>query len=512
MPWRNQLSRARIAIGLLALAVCTLGVWVGARTNYFPALNDFWPLLFQADMLDWTTRASFANGFFPPGYPVFLRLLEGQHILASAFLSNVFLGGLTLIATHAMGQRSASATAAVVGAALVAFHPLVFSVNLTTGPDAGCLFFTSTGFFLVMAGGESISETKRRKCWWLAGCLFFLAAMWRFNGLVFAVAAVFSAGLVYRRWSLWRAASGIAAALMVLVFLTLLPGMSAQLGRAQAFVVYEGIHPINWYHIPRDFPPTVAEVIRAEPAAFWKAYVEFNLPLIWVLLPTVVGVFLLRALPRRIAMATLVLQAIYLPIVGVGTSIRGFAPVLPATMLCIVLLLDDLRARWLARWIDARVATVVVFALALGVVAKPWFQANRAFVEASIYGYEWRRAVEMELRSDGVTSPLQVFGEAGFHFVADAGPGWYSYMPRFNGGWPQVDLYRLHETLPEMTTTDLDGFIADCDRGGITHIVLSGTSGYLFPALGEIFQQTRTHPRLDFVAERAGMRIFRLAK
>lgn len=117
----------------------------------------------------------------------------------------------------------------------------------------------------------------------------------------------------------------------------------------------------------------------------------------------------------------------------------------------------------------------------------PWIERNRTFVADVIAGYEWRRAVELELRAQGVTSPLQVYGDAGFHFVTPVGAGWYSYIPYFNGGWPRLDLYGLDQVLPELATSNLDAFLLDCERRGITHVVLSGTAGYLLPALSEVY-------------------------
>jgi hypothetical protein len=61
----------------VAIPLAVVAVYVGRRTNHYPFLNDFWPLLFQADTFDWSRPESFRNGFFPPGYALFLKGVGG---------------------------------------------------------------------------------------------------------------------------------------------------------------------------------------------------------------------------------------------------------------------------------------------------------------------------------------------------------------------------------------------------------------------------------------------------
>lgn len=510
MTWANRRQLgATITLGLLCAPLIVFGGWLGARTNYFPALNDFWPLFFQANRLDPHDLETFKNGFFPPGYAVFLRLLSGEAVLARAFWANLLFTAATMVGSYGVVRLFATRPAALLAAALTAAHPVVFLLALTTGPDAGCIFFSASGFFLIVAGAQSTRPATKHALWLGAGVLLGLSALFRYHGLVFGVAAVASAVLIYRDRGLLIAACGPAGALLIFAALSMFPGISPQLARAQAFGVWEALHPINWNHMPTDFPPSIVGVIRAEPEAFWKVYWAFNRSMLWVLAAPALGAVLLPSAPRRAARAVLLLVVLYLPVVNMGTSVRGLGPILPIVIACTALLLDVLATQWLSGRVG-RMVLATGTAAGLFYLGQLWVEANRTFVVGSIAGYEWRRAVELELRAQGVTSPLQVYGDAGFHFVTQAGPGWYTYIPHANGGWPRLDLYELDRVLPELATSSLDAFILDCERNGVTHVVLSGTAGYLLPELGEVYDGRRSDARLQPTSTVAGMRIFRV--
>lgn len=500
-----------LLVAALCGAIVGFGGWLGARTNFFPALNDFWPLFFQASQLDPNDLGTFKNGFFPPGYALFLRALGGDAVLARAFWANVLFTCATTIGTFAFVRRFATTNAALLAAALTAAHPTIFSLGLTTGPDAGCILLSAGGFFLMVAGAQAERSSRSLFLCVAAGACFGLSALLRYHGLVFGFAAVASGLLMFRRSSLLAAAWGPAAVVGLFAALSLLPGLSPQLARAQAFVVWEGIYPINWYHVPMDVPPSVAAVIRSNPEAFWRTYSAFSRSMLWVLAAPALGAIALDVPRRRIARTALLLIVPYLAVVNIGTSPRGVGPVVPIAMACTALLLDGLAVRWFTG-VARRTAFAAAVAAALILVGARWMDANRAFVQASIAGYEWRRSVELALRSHGVKSPLQVYGDAGFHFVTVKGPAWHAYFPHANGGWPRFDLYKLDRLLPELSTCSLDAFVRDCRRRGITHVVLSGTAGFLLPALGDLYYGRLADGGMELVEDVAGMKIFRVSR
>lgn len=155
--------RANIIVGLLVLGVAATAAWLGWRTRHYPFLNDFWPLLFQASTFDWSNAESFRNGFFPPGYGVFLSLLPGRYVLAQAYYANLAFSMGTVLITYAAATRLAGPAAGFAAAALTAFHPLNFSLMMTTGPDAGCIFMLWTAFCLLHAAVSA--EDPRTRAW-----------------------------------------------------------------------------------------------------------------------------------------------------------------------------------------------------------------------------------------------------------------------------------------------------------------------------------------------------------
>jgi hypothetical protein len=508
----NVAHRSRSVRALFALLIATLvsiSVWLGLRTQHYPVLNDFWALLFQSSRFDWSHLDSFKNGFFPPGYGVFLSLIGGKHVLANAYYASLSFAAGTLLVTYWATERVTTSAAALAAAALTAFYPLNFSLMMTSGPDIGCVFMLWTAFCLLHVGISSEEGRTRAAAGWAAGLLFSVAILWRYHALVYASCALIAVFCVTRGPLDWRAGLGVGVALLVLASLSLLPGFSEQLARAQAFNVWKALHPVNWYHMPRNVPQTVGAVVWPEHSAFVRVYWEFNRPYLWLLVPPLIAALVARERQRHIAVSILVLELLYLPVVGIGFSPRGVALIIPATMLCVGLLIGEIQLR-LSSVLPPPLAAALPLVILTGFFARPWWNENRGFIHASIAGYEWRRDVELELRAQGVKHPLQVFSDAGLHFVLYPGPGWYSYLTRGNGGWPRLDMYDLERLAPEFRTDSLAGFVEDCQRSGITHVVLSPTSGALLPELAHVFSGQRFHPNLQYTSTVRGLKVFAL--
>ncbi len=290
----RQPAIAHAALAVLIITVAGISVWLGWRTQHYPFLNDFWPLFFQAGTLDLSNPASLRNGFFPPGYGLFLVLAGGTRVLAHAYYANLLFAIGTLLVTFVWTARLATPGAAVTAVALTAFFPITFSLTMTTGPDMGCVFMLWSGFALLHAAVSAGEPRWRTRCGWAAAVLFVVAILWRYHALVFAVAALAAVCVTSRGRIVWRAAAGVGAALAILAGLSLLPGFSDQLARAQAFGAWEALHPVNWYRMPTDVPPSVAAVIRAEPYAFLQAYWTFHQPYLWLLAPPAIAAIVLR--------------------------------------------------------------------------------------------------------------------------------------------------------------------------------------------------------------------------
>lgn len=104
----------------------------------------------------------------------------------------------------------------------------------------------------------------------------------------------------------------------------------------------------------------------------------------------------------------------------------------------------------------------------------------------------------------------QVFSVAGFYFVN--APGWHvdNYHPRIKGGWPTLDLPGFLETYPPPSTESLDAFLDDCQRFGISHLVLTDLSGALMRELGQLFDGRVTSPRTLDIGSASAVRVLRI--
>lgn len=76
--------------------------------------------------------------------------------------------------------------------------------------------------------------------------------------------------------------------------------------------------------------------------------------------PPLVGTMLLRGTSRRVAVSVLLLEIVYLPVVGIGTSLRGFTPVIPLVMVCVGLVVNEISER-LGRVLPKPVAVMIPF-------------------------------------------------------------------------------------------------------------------------------------------------------
>lgn len=486
-------------------------MWHGVSTAFFPVLNDFWGNAFAATLWSWSARQQW-NGFFPPGYPTILTLLPGARLVESAYYFNVFSGAASLLAVWWFVQRRTSPWTALIAGMTVAGHPLVLTQVLTTGPDAFFVALAVSGAFVVFT---TATRAEEGWSWPIAGGLLLGAACWiRFHGLTWAPAVIAAAGVVVGRSSLRplvRAGIVFAACAALLGLLGVAAGDIGAMTRDQAFNVYSRlVHPVNWFHLDREpIPQTLAAAIARDPSAFLRNYLTFSAPHLWLGLATVVAALVGRGEARRFSLFTLVTGLVFVPVVNLGASPRGIASFVPLVMVAVVWAAADAVAR-LERASTRRGATLVLGAAAAMFAWQYWLPEHRRYVEEVRIRVARASEVEDILRRDRVKLGTQVFAVADFYFVH--APGWHvgNYFPRIKGGWPTLDLPGFLETYPPPSTETLDAFLDDCQRFGISHLVLSEPSGAMFRDLGQLYDGRLTTGRVAEVGSIPGMRVFRI--
>lgn len=503
-----------MATRVCALILVGLYAWFcaahGGAIGYFAPLDDFWGNAFQANTWAWRAGALW-NGFFPPGYPTVLTLLPGPRLVSSAFYLNLACGMTLLVLAWATTRRLAGPVAGLAAMALVAAHPVVMTQVLTTGADA--LFVA-----LAVAGALALfhATTGTRDRWGLAlaaGVLLGASGWVRYHGFVFSAAAL-AAALVVGGTS-WRrvvaAAVPVAIAGAGILVLGTAAGDLASMERAQAFNLYKGhVAAVNWFHLDAaTLPTSVREAIARDPAAFWRSYLAFGTPHLWLLLPLVAAATCASGRARRFAIFAVVLGAVFVPVVNLGASPRGIAAIVPLVLMAAVLALAGVAARVPARrW---RAAAAAGFALAAGVYAwAVWLPANRDYVASTRARAKASSDIETRLREDRVVFGAQVFTDNDFYLVHADGWQVATYHPRSIGGWPKLDMAGYLESYPEPSTDTFDRFLDDCLKVGVTHLVLTAAAGYVQADLGRLFDGGLTTARLTEVTGTPGVRIFRL--
>lgn len=492
-----------------------LYAWFGAAhgraIGYFAPLDDFWGNAFSANTWAWRASALW-NGFFPPGYPTLLTLLPGPRLVSSAFHLNLACGVTLLVLAWTTTRRLAGPAAGLTAMTLVAVHPIVTTQVLTTGADA--LFVV-----LAVAGALGLfhATTGARDRWGLslaAGALLGASGWVRYHGFVFSAGAL-AAALVAGGTSSWRRVA-IAALPVVLAGAGILAlgtaaGDLASIERAQAFNVYKGhVAAVNWFHLDAaTLPTSVGDAIARDPAAFWRSYLAFGAPQLWLALPLVAAALVATARVRRFAVFALLLGAVFLPVVNLGASPRGVAAIVPLVLMAVALALTALVARVPARgWRAAAAAGLALATTAYAWTA--WLPANRDFVASTRARAQASSDIETRLRQERVVFGAQVFTDNDFYLVHADGWQVATYHPRSIGGWPKLDMAGYLESYPEPSTESFDRFLDDCHRVGVTHLVLTAAAGYVQPDLGKLFDGSLTTARLAEVTGTPGVRIFRL--
>lgn len=506
MPWQ--------VLSVLALAgFAAAAVFHGIATVFFPVLNDFWGNAFAATHWSWTATQQW-NGFFPPGYPTILTLLPGPRLVESAFYFNVASGVALLAAAMLFLQRRTTPLAALVGAVLIALHPLVITQILTTGPDAAFVALAVGGALVafVAAARPGPASSWQMLC---AGMLLGAACWIRYHGLNWAAAVFAAAWLIGGRTATRPVAIGAAVFgvwALALAALGLAADDLGALTRDQAFNVYSRlVHPVNWFHLDREpIPATIAEAIARDPVAFRQNYLAFGAPHLWYGAVCLVAAAVARDEARRFAQFVLCLGLVFVPVVNLGASPRGVASFVPLVIMAAVWAGADAVSRLRGQWRTA--AASLVSASVLAGAGYAWWPPIARYVEEARFRSMRAAQIETILRADRVKLATQVFAVADFYFVH--APGWdvASYFPRFKGGWPTLDLPQFLEVYPPPSTAGLDPFLDDCQRFGVSHLVLSDASGGMFRELGQVYDGRRASDRLTEVGSLPGTRVFRIVR
>jgi hypothetical protein len=479
----------------------------GQQLGFYTILNDFWGLFHLGEHLTVSDPRTLQNGFYPPGYPLLLRVLLGRQILVTTFLLSVACASAALWLVYRWLAPTTGAAQAGFATGVLAVHPMFFQHAITAGPDMPTLLLGLAGVLWLWDALEKGRIGRAA----FAGLLLGLSGLTRHHGFLLAAGATL-AGLACwpRQWRPLAAAAAVVGACgFTLVGINVAAGVPP-FQTAQAFNVYKMFNPVDWFHLQRNYPENVFEVIRLSPARYWDAYTAQLTPSLILLLPSLTAVIVAAGRARRLAVFMLITAAIYLPLQATGGSPRGPLPAVPLAAVSLAIVLHALETR-LAMFTVARRLTLSIGTMALVLGAVVWVPQNRGLVASYAGMKDLWLSVETALRNDGVQYPAQVFTDSfDFYFVSVRSARSWDYRARNTGGWAQIDLYGYDRVHPPLRTTSLEEFLADAHAYGVTHLVLTSTAGYVLGALGEMQAGGALPDGMRHVADLPGVRIVAL--
>jgi hypothetical protein len=252
---------------LAVLGVVVVYTAVLAAMDFHLCLNDFWAWSFLASRRDFGDVASLQNGFMPPAYAIFLKLLGPSREIAGAFVLTLLS---VLVAACAVGKialRIATPGAAALAIGLLALFPPFLQSGLTAGPDIVVASLVAIAVAVFWREGCDFRGGM------LAGAALGLAVLIRSHALFAGVGILVAPVLLDRR--IGRAAGGILLGLTAGVAVQIIVNLSAgeaAWSNTQAFNVHKMVYGMDWYAPVAPESASVLSIIADEPALFIRQW------------------------------------------------------------------------------------------------------------------------------------------------------------------------------------------------------------------------------------------------
>ncbi len=492
--WRIWMYAALYAAALL---------FANYRTGFHVGLNDFWGNYYQAENLRLSDANTLYDGFFPIGYPVLLRSVPVDDLIAAGFLiaagARVMFFGIfgSLMLLLAPGPWALLATIAL------SLVPRMFQHVLTPAADIPMLIpLVAGGALLLRAVVREESARQRAVSMIAGGALLGLAGLFRQHSLAMALGLMIGCVAVRPRLIAWIFLSGLACTVAYApqMLVSVLSGHGS-LETAQYVNIYKMTHGVELRDIPLDVPHDLREIVSEDPRRFfrsWGLHVASMAPLL--LSPIAAACWPGDPAMRRLGRAATIAGALYLAASALGWSHRAVLPVLPLTVGLAGALAYRLHDYVARRDADAGRHLIAVGAIVL--VASGVLASNRNARLVAYYLAEHDRFAQVEefVAATGAVHPKQVYTTDGSLYLPLIPP----HFPYFDGTWGLFSLYDYAERYPRLDTSSADAFRRDCVREGVTHIVLGANAPDVSPTLGAMRESPDTVAGFRFLGEIAG--------
>ena len=449
---------------LAVLGVVVVYTALLAAMDFHMCLNDFWAWSFLAARMDFGDAASLQNGFMPPAYAVFLKLLGPSREVAGAFILTLLS---VLVAACVMGKitlRSSTPGTAALAIALLAVFPPFLQSGLTAGPDIVVAALVAIAVSIYWREGCQLRGGI------LAGAALGLAMLIRSHALFAGLGILIAVILLDRRVD--RASRGfllgLGAGVVIQILVNLAAGEVAW-SNAQAFNVHKMVYGMDWYAPVTPESASVISILTDEPAVFFRQWAGALSRLgIWLLGVAMALVFGWRsghAALVRTSAASLIAGALYTIPVSLGDSPRAAVVISALIIPPVAILIHELRQRRIAVPALA-IAAVIAVGVVLGL------RADREFLSHSFKQNRDFQAVESRLVDLGVHNAREVFSDDfDLYFRSIEGR-----RPLTKGGWGLIGIEGWAERYPQLPTDDAEVFLESCRANGVRYLALTRKS------------------------------------
>ncbi len=483
-------------------------LYANYQTGFHVGLNDFWGNYYQAENLDLSNPESLYDGFFPIGYPLILRSLPIDDLVAGGFMLAAAARLVFLGAFGSMLLALISGPWAMVATISIALVPRMFQHLLTPAADIPMLIFLTPGAAL-LAAGVLLEAPRRRRAGTmiLAGILLGAAGLFRQHALAAALGFMFGCVVVRPRMVAWVFLAGVACTLAYSpqMILSVLAG-HGPLETAQYVNVYKMVHGVELRGVPLDLAPGIVGIIEDDPAAFVRAWAERFAGMLPLLVPALIAAMWRGdVVMRRLGRIVLVAGFVYFAAAAMGWSHRAVLPIMPWTVAITAALLYRVYRLVAARNENSGRRLVAVGTACL--VALGFVSSNQNGELVSIYLADHHRysMVEQYVEIDGVVHPKQVYTTDGSLYLPLTSP----HFPYFDGTWLMFGSYQYAERYPRLRYDSLDVFHQDCVREGITHLALTANAGEVSEVLGDLRSNPRVQIGFEYLGSVAGYELFK---
>jgi len=515
---RDAFGRQTAAFVLLLVLGAGVTLLSGVYTNFHVAGNDFWGVLYYGRHITLDHSESLYNGFFPIGYAFLIGQFPFSYTIQLAYLTNALLTGLFVASVSSLALASRSIPAMIFTLAASVLTPVVFAYSNTVGPDIGAAAFSAFAVYLMwkheLSGERAAAATGRPI---LIGIALGLAVLWRTHAVVMALSSLLVAfwllGFQPRRSSLSMLVSFLAV-VSAQIAANLLAGHGV-FETAQGFNIYKLLYGVNWTYPPA--PAEIAgfsliEVLREEPRRVIEAY----LPPFWSLAGyawpgLACGLIAPRGPLRKFGLFSALVTLLYAAPLALGDSPRAALTIMGLFIPSLGLILAALRARlqlrsggvaWLPAALTAGFLVLSVFPF------YRWIVQDREFLQGNRAQNRVFRSIEQVLLARGVTSAVRVYADKYELYFPHILP----YQARQIGGWSIEWLWGYQAEFPVLPNDTWESFRRASRVQGIEYLILSPQARHQGEFFGSIYadESGGEHWDLEFVAQRANMRIYRL--